>query len=158
MISLRPPRSGDFGWVVERHGQIYRDEFGWNEEFEGLVAQIVADYIKEHDSAREAAWIAELDGRRAGCVFCVRKDDDTAQLRILLVDPFARGNGLGDRLVAECVAFARGAGYKRVMLWTNDVLLAARKIYERAGFELVESEAHQSFGKDLVGQNWELVL
>jgi GNAT superfamily N-acetyltransferase len=157
-VTLRPPRSGDYGWVVERHGAIYADEFGWDETFEGLVAQIVADYIKEHDPEREAAWIAEVDGRRAGCVFCVRRDEATAQLRILLVDPVARGRGVGARLVDECVRFARAAGYTKVVLWTNDVLVAARRIYEAAGFVLVDEERHHSFGRDLVGQTWELQL
>jgi GNAT superfamily N-acetyltransferase len=126
----RLDRPGDLGWVVSAHGEIYDTEFGWNGRFEALVARIVADYANDHDSDREAAWIAEVDGRRAGCVFCVAKDEDTAQLRILLVDPAARGHGVGARLVS------------------------ARRIYAAAGFELVEEERHRSFGHDLVGQTW----
>lgn len=157
-IVLREPVSGDFGWVVQRHGAIYRKEFGWDETFEGLVARIVADYIERRDPLREAAWIAEVDGERTGCVFCMKKDDTIAQLRILLVEPSARGMGIGARLVEECIRFARRARYRQMMLWTNDVLVSARRIYEGAGFRLVEEEKHHSFGKDLVGQNWYLDL
>jgi len=157
-VVLREPVSGDFGWVVQRHGSAYRSEFGWDETFEALVARIVADYIDRRDPEREAAWIAELDGHRVGCVFCTKKDDDTAQLRILLVEPSARGMGIGARLVDECIRFARRAGYRQMMLWTNDVLVSARRIYEGAGFRLVEEEKHHSFGHDLVGQNWYLYL
>ena len=151
-------RPGDLGWVVQRHGEIYAAEFDWDTSFEALVAGIVADYAKEHDAAREAAWIAEVDGRRAGCVMCVAKDDRVARLRILLVDPSARGLGLGHRLVAECVDFARRAGYEELVLWTNDKLTAARRIYDRAGFRLVAEEAHHSFGHDLRGQTMALRL
>ena len=150
----RLARPGDLGWVVKAHGEVYHRQFGWNGEFEALVARIVADYAAEHDPAREAAWIAEVDGRRAGCVFCVAEDEHVAKLRILLVDPVARGLGLGGRLVDECLSFARAAGYRRITLWTNDVLVSARRIYEAAGFELLEEERHRSFGHDLVGQNW----
>ncbi|MGH2828831.1 MAG: bifunctional helix-turn-helix transcriptional regulator/GNAT family N-acetyltransferase [Actinomycetota bacterium] len=157
-IVLREPHSGDFGWVVQRHGDLYRREYGWDETFEALVARIVADYIENRDPRREAAWIAEVDGQRVGCVFCMRKDDDVAQLRILLVEPSTRGIGIGTRLVEECIRFARRARYKQMMLWTNDVLVSARRIYEAAGFRLVEEEKHRSFGHDLVGQNWYLDL
>ncbi|WP_440081876.1 bifunctional helix-turn-helix transcriptional regulator/GNAT family N-acetyltransferase [Streptosporangium sp. LJ11] len=137
---IRPPRSGDLGWVVYRHGTLYGQEQGWGMDFEAMVARIVADYADGHDPRREAGWIAEVDGERAGCVFCVRKDDETAQLRMLLVEPSARGMGVGTRLVDECVRFARAAGYRRMVLWTRDVLVGARRIYQAAGFELVEKE------------------
>jgi DNA-binding MarR family transcriptional regulator/GNAT superfamily N-acetyltransferase len=150
---LRSPRPGDLGWVVQRNGALYTQEYGWDPSYEALVARIVADYASRADP-REAGWIAELDGAPAGCVFCMRKDDRTAQLRLLLVEPAARGRGLGEHLVAECLAFARRAGYAEIVLWTNDILAAARRIYQRAGFELVDSEPHHSFGHDLVGQNW----
>jgi GNAT superfamily N-acetyltransferase len=149
---------GDLGWVVAAHGEIYAREFGWDTTFEALVARIVADYAHSHDPAREAAWIAELDGQRVGCVFCVAADDRTAQLRILLVDPTARGHGLGGRLVDTCVSFARDHGYQRMVLWTNDPLVSARTIYLSRGFRLADEEPHHSFGVDLVGQNYELDL
>jgi DNA-binding MarR family transcriptional regulator/GNAT superfamily N-acetyltransferase len=151
---LRAPRAGDMGWVVQRHGALYAEQFGWDETFEALVARIVADYVDHRDPDREAAWIAEVDGAPAGCVFCVRKDDRTAQLRMLLVEPWARGLGIGSRLVEEVLRFARRAGYTRITLWTNDVLAGARRIYERAGFTLDDQSRHHSFGKDLTGQNW----
>ncbi|MBW3604948.1 MAG: helix-turn-helix domain-containing GNAT family N-acetyltransferase [Actinobacteria bacterium] len=157
-VTVRGLATGDLGWVVQRHGEIYADEFGWNQDFECLIAKIVADYHTNHRPGRENAWVAEVDGARAGCVFCCQRDPDTAQLRILLVEPWARGLGIGTRLVDECVRFARDAGYSTIMLWTNDVLAAARRIYEAAGFTLVEAEPHHSFGHHLVGQNWELVL
>ena len=155
---LRPPRPGDMGWVVQRNAALYAQEYGWDASYEALVARIVADYAGRADPAREAAWIAELDGAPAGCVFCMRKTDTTAQLRLLLVEPRARGLGLGGSLVAECVAFARRAGYTEIVLWTNDVLAAARRIYQRAGFQLTGSQEHHSFGHDLVGQDWRLPL
>jgi DNA-binding MarR family transcriptional regulator/GNAT superfamily N-acetyltransferase len=158
VVTLRAPVSGDFGWIVQRHGQLYAQEYGWDETFEALVARIVADYADEHDPKRDAAWIAEVNGERVGCVFCMKKEHDVAQLRILLVEPSARGMGIGGRLVEECIRFAKRAGYKQVMLWTNDVLVDARRIYERVGFRLVDEEAHHSFGHDLVGQNWMLDL
>jgi DNA-binding MarR family transcriptional regulator/predicted N-acetyltransferase YhbS len=157
-VRLRAPRPGDHGWVVERHGAIYAAEYGWDERFEALVARIVADHVDQHDPRREAAWIAELDGERVGCVYCVAKDQRVAQLRILLVEPSARGLGVGSRLVRECIRFARRAGYEDLVLWTNDVLTDARRLYERAGFGLERSERHHSFGHDLVGQYWRLRL
>ena len=149
---------GDLGWVVMAHGEVYAAEFGWDASFEALVARIVADYAASSDPGREAAWIAELDGRRVGCVFCVAADPATAQLRILLVDPSARGHRLGGMLVDECVSFARQAGYARMRLWTNHPLAAARRIYLSRGFQLAEEERHHSFGADLVGQTYELDL
>ena len=155
---LRGLRPGDLGWIVQRHGEVYAREYGWTQSFEALVARIVADYVDQHQPGRENAWIAEIDGQRAGCIVCVRKDDETAQLRILLVEAWARGHGLGARLVDECVRFARDSGYRKLVLWTNDILVAARHLYVAAGFELVSEERHHSFGKDLVGQFWELRL
>jgi DNA-binding MarR family transcriptional regulator/GNAT superfamily N-acetyltransferase len=151
---LRAPGPGDLGWIVQAHGAMYAQQYGWDETFEALVARIVADYAAAHDPRREAAWIAEVDGELAGCVLCVRRDDDTAQLRLLLVTPRARGRGIGGRLIDECLRFAERAGYRRITLWTNDVLHEARRLYERAGFELVESAPHHSFGHDLVEQTW----
>lgn len=158
-VVLRGTRPGDLGWSIERNAAVYAAEFGWNEEYEALVAQIVADFAATHDPEREAVWIAELDGERAGCVFCVRdKEPDTARLRLLLVDPAARGHGVGRLLVDECVVFARSAGYTELVLWTNDILVGARAIYQRAGFELVAEQPHHSFGRELVGQDWHLAL
>jgi DNA-binding MarR family transcriptional regulator/GNAT superfamily N-acetyltransferase len=157
-LVLRAPEPGDLGWVVERHGARYAAEYGWDATFEALVARIVADFAERHDTRREAAWIAEVDGERVGCVFCTAADTtdttDTAQLRLLLVEPSARGFGVGTRLVDECLRFAKRSGYSRITLWTNDVLAGARRIYERAGFRLDRSEPHHSFGHDLVGQYW----
>jgi GNAT superfamily N-acetyltransferase len=150
--------AGDLGWVVLAHGELYQAEYGWDTSFEALVARIVAGYGTTHDPGREAAWIAEIDGRRVGCVFCVAADDSTAQLRLLLVHPDARGLGLGARLVEACTDFARTVGYDRVTLWTNDVLIAARHIYQAAGFRLVAEEHHHSFGHELTGQTWTLDL
>ncbi len=157
-VVVRGPRAGELGWIVQRHGELYGDEYGWNADFEAYVARIVADYAEQHDPAREAVWIAEVDGVAAGCVLCVRQDEEVAKLRLLLVEPRARGLGLGARLVGECIAFARGAGYRELRLWTNDTLVHARRIYERAGFELVDEEPHRSFGHDLVGQTWSLAI
>ena len=147
-------RPGDLGWVVQHNAEVYATEFGWDATYEALVAQIVADFTRDLVADRERAWIAEVDGRRAGCVLCKQRDPDTAQLRLLLVDPWARGLGIGARLVGGCIEFARAAGYGRMVLWTNDVLVAARRLYVAAGFELVEEEPHHSFGHDLVGQVW----
>jgi DNA-binding MarR family transcriptional regulator/GNAT superfamily N-acetyltransferase len=155
---LRPPEPGDMGWVVQRHGALYAREYGWDETFEALVARIVADFIDGYDPAGERCWIAEMDGENVGCVFVVKENDRAAKLRLLLVDPRARGLGLGTRLVEECVRFARNRGYEKLTLWTNSVLVSARRIYEEQGFRLAEEEKHHSFGKDLVGQNWELEL
>jgi DNA-binding MarR family transcriptional regulator/GNAT superfamily N-acetyltransferase len=157
-VVLRPLEPGDLGWVVQRHGALYAEQYGWDQSFEVLVARIVADYGAAHDPAREGAWIAEVDGAPVGCIFCVRKDDTTAQLRLLLVEPSARGAGVGSRLVEECVRFARRSGYREIVLWTNDVLVEARRIYERAGFRLVSANPHHAFGKDLVEQDWRLSL
>jgi DNA-binding MarR family transcriptional regulator/GNAT superfamily N-acetyltransferase len=159
-VALRQLASGDFGWVIERHGVLYAEEYGWDEGFEALVARIVAGYVEHRDPARENAWIAEVDGERAGCVFCVDsgEDDDTAVLRVLLVTPAARGRGLGGALVDTCLAFAREAGYKRMRLWTTDPLVAARHIYLSRGFELVDEAPHDGFGVSLVGQTYALDL
>jgi GNAT superfamily N-acetyltransferase len=159
MTAIRPlGKPGDLGWVVMAHGAVYAEEFGWDTSFEALVARIVADYAEHHDPSREAAWIAEVDGEPAGCVFCVDAGDGAAQLRILLVHPRGRGHGLGGRLVDTCIAFARDAGYERMRLWTNHPLEAARHIYLARGFELVDEDRHHSFGTDLVGQHYELAL
>ena len=151
---LRPPQPGDLGWVVQRNGAVYADQFGWDSSYEALVARIVADYADHRDPGAEAAWIAEVDGAPAGCVFCVRENATTARLRLLLVEPWARGLGIGSRLVEEVLRFARQAGYSAITLWTNDVLAGARRIYQQAGFTLDNESRHHSFGKDLTGQNW----
>jgi len=154
MVVLRPPAPGDLGWVVQRHGAIYAQEFGWDETFEALVAKVVADYAADHDPRREAAWIAEVDGAPVGCVLCVRRDDTTAQLRLLLVEPSARGLGVGSRLVEECIRFARRAGYQRIMLWTYDRTVDAHRIYRRLGFALEEETKARAFGHDMVEEIW----
>ena len=155
-IAVRPYRVGDVGWAIEQHGRLYAKEFGWNMEFEALVATLFARFATHHDSESEQFWVAEVNGERVGCVFVVRneKDPRAAQLRCLLVDPRGRGLGVGRRLVDECIHFAKSAGYARMLLWTNDTLTAARRIYENAGFSLVEESSHHSFGHDLVGQIW----
>jgi len=155
---LRPHRPGDIGWVIHRHGVLYSQEYGWDETFEALVAEIAAKFIRNFDPTRERCWIAEREGERAGCVFLVKRTELEGQLRLLLVEPSARGLGIGGRLVQECLQFARQAGYRKITLWTNDILHAARHIYEKEGFSMVAEERHNSFGRDLVGQNWELKL
>jgi DNA-binding MarR family transcriptional regulator/GNAT superfamily N-acetyltransferase len=151
---LRDPQPGDMGWIVHRQGVLYAQEYGWNIEFEALVAEIVAKYTREFDQKSDRCWIAEKDGKVVGSVFVVRHDDVTAKLRLLYVEPSARGLGIGGRLVEECLRFARLAGYRKMMLWTNSVLADARRIYERVGFQLIDEEPHHSFGKDLIGQTW----
>ena len=158
-LVLRPHRPGDMGWVVQREALLYTREYGWDGSFEALVAEIVATFLKTYDPAREACFIAELEGEPVGAIFLISSDEEgTAKIRLLHVEARARGLGIGRRLVAEAVRFAREHGYARVKLWTNDVLTAARKVYQDAGFRLVEEEPHHSFGKDLVGQIWELEL
>ena len=155
---LRPPHAGDMGWVVQSNGSLYAQEYGWDETYEALVAQIVADFVKNYDQKKERCWIAEKNGENIGCVFLVKESKQVARLRLLIVDPKARGLGVGKRLVNECTQFARQAGYKKIVLWTNGVLVAARGIYEKAGYRLVKTEKHHSFGHDLVGETWELDL
>ncbi|WP_217208284.1 bifunctional helix-turn-helix transcriptional regulator/GNAT family N-acetyltransferase [Streptomyces sp. AC550_RSS872] len=158
-VLLREPGPGDLGWIVQRNAALYAAEYGWNADYEGLVARIVADFAQDHDPHLERVWIAELDGRPVGCVMCVRDEaPGTARLRVLLVEPDARGLGIGDRLVGAVVDFARGVGYRELVLWTNDVLAAARRIYQRHGFVLAAEKPHRSFGRDLNGQDWRLDL
>jgi DNA-binding MarR family transcriptional regulator/GNAT superfamily N-acetyltransferase len=154
-IILRPHQPGDMGWVTSAHGAIYAAEYGWDMRFEALVAKVAAEFIENFDPKRERCWIAELDGERVGSVFVVRKTDAVAKLRLLILDPKARGRGLGRRLVEECLRFAKSAGYSSMTLWTQSILTAARGIYERAGFRLVAEEPHHSFGADLIGETWE---
>jgi DNA-binding MarR family transcriptional regulator/GNAT superfamily N-acetyltransferase len=155
---LRGHRAGDLGWVVQSHGALYASEYGFDSSFEGLVAEIAAKFLASFDASRERCWIAEIDGAPVGSVFLVRHSDDIAKLRLLLIDPAGRGQGLGKRLVAECVGFARQCGYRKITLWTQSILVAARKIYQDAGFVLVASEPHRSFGQSLIGETWEREL
>jgi len=162
-VILRQHRPGDMGWVIERHGALYAQEYGWDERFEALVARIAADFIDNLDPAHERCWIAERDGQRLGCVFLVRdaessEPNKTARLRLLLVDPAARGLGLGRNLVQQCTAFARSVGYRRIVLWTNSILTSARRIYEDEGYRLLREKPYTAFGKDLVSQDWQLDL
>jgi DNA-binding MarR family transcriptional regulator/GNAT superfamily N-acetyltransferase len=157
-ITLRSHRPGDMGWVVHRHGALYYDEYGWDERFEALVAQIAADFVKNFDEKRERCWIAELDGEPVGSVFVVKENKSTAKLRLLLVEPKARGRGLGKRLVEECIAFARDKGYRKLVLWTQSNLAAARHIYKQTGFKRVKREPHRTFGVPVIGEYWELVF
>jgi len=155
---LRGPRPGDMGWVVQSHGALYAAEYGFDSSFEGLVAEITAKFLASFDASRERCWIAELDGAQVGSIFLVRHSDDVAKIRLLIVDPAGRGQRLGQRLVAECIAFAKACGYRKITLWTQSILLAARKIYQDAGFVLVATEPHRSFGQSLIGETWELEL
>lgn len=155
---LRPHRSGDLGWVVQRHGELYAQEYGYDEDFEALVAGIVAKFIQHLEPKRERCWLAEREGEAVGCVFLVKHSETVGKLRLFLVEPEARGLGIGTRLVEECIRFARAAGYRKIRLWTQSELLAARRIYERAGFRVIAAEPHHSFGKDLVAETWEMKL
>ena len=157
-FTLRDHEIGDMGAIVAGQARLYAREYGWNGEFEALVAEIVAKFVREFDPARERCWVAERDGEIAGSIFLVKESDKVAKLRLFYLEPWARGSGMGTRMLGECIAFARRAGYAKIVLWTNDCLVAARRLYEKAGFTLVESEAHRSFGKDLVGQSWSLDL
>ena len=155
---LRPHQPGDIGWAVQKHGELYAREYGWDESFEALAAEVGAKFLRDFDPKKERAWIAEKDGENVGFVMLIKQSDEVAKLRMLLVDPKARGLGLGKRLVEECIRFARNRGYKKIALWTNDVLVTAIHIYKHCGFKLVAEERHHSFGHDLVGQTWELDL
>lgn len=157
-VIVRPHRIGDVGWVIERQSRLYAEEYGWNEEYEALVCEIGGKFLREFKPGKEFCWIAERDGERLGAVFLVRRSDDEAQLRMLHVERTARGAGIGSMLVAQCIETARSTGYRKLLLWTNDVLSSARHLYERAGFRLVEQEGHRSFGHDLHGQTWALEL
>ncbi|MBS7807680.1 GNAT family N-acetyltransferase [Variovorax sp. PCZ-1] len=157
-IVLRDPQPGDMGWVIEQHGKIYAQEYGWNWEFEALVAGICADFVKNFQPEWERCWIAEKNGQRVGSVFVVRVDEKSAKLRMLILTPEARGTGLGGRLTDEAIAFARSKGYSKMVLWTNACLLAARAIYEKRGFRLVESEPYHGFGQSQISETWEVLL
>jgi GNAT superfamily N-acetyltransferase len=156
--SLRPPRPGDFGWIVKRNAELYAQDYGWREPFEGVCAQIVADFINKYDASRDRGWIAEIDGENAGAVMLANDGGGVARLRLLFVEPNARGLGIGARLVDEAIRFARGAGYRTITLWTHSVLTAARHIYQSAGFKLMRSEEHQSWSRPVVSEHWDLEL
>jgi DNA-binding MarR family transcriptional regulator/GNAT superfamily N-acetyltransferase len=156
--TLRAPRTGDFGWIVQRHAELYAQEYQWKEPFEGVCAQIVADFVNKFDAKRERCWIAEMDGENVGCVFLAKDSPSVARIRLLLVDPKARGLGLGARLTDECIRFARRSGYNKITLWTHSILTAARHIYQKAGFKLMHREQHKSFGPPVVSEYWDLVL
>ncbi len=155
---MRPHQPGDMGWVVHRHAVLYAQEYGWDEQFEALVAEIVAKFIQHFDPKWERCWLAEMDGEIVGSVFLVKQSEEVAKLRLLYVEPAARGVGIGKRLVEECIRFAKRTGYRKITLWTNSILTAARAIYIKAGFQLVHTESYHSFGHDLVGETWELTL
>jgi GNAT superfamily N-acetyltransferase len=154
-VTLRDHRVGDIGWIIHRHAVLYAEEYGWNEQFEALVAEVAAKFLKQHDARCERCWIAEVDGEFAGCVFVVKESEGVAKLRLLLVEPKARGLGIGRRLVEECIEFAKSVGYQKMILWTNDVLLSARRIYELFGFTLAHEEPNHLFGPPTVAQTWE---
>ena len=157
-IELREPRIGELGWVVSRHGQIYAESYGWDVSFEALVAGVVGEFAADHDPARERAWIAAVDGRPAGSIFCVAEDAEAARLRLMIVEPWARGLGVGRALVEACVEFARAAGYRRMVLWTDEFLTSARRLYAAAGFRLVSAKSEVAFGHENVAEDWELDL
>jgi GNAT superfamily N-acetyltransferase len=157
-VELRGLGVGDLGWVISRHGEIYGESYGWDVSFEKLVAAVVGEFAADHDPERERGWIADVDGRRAGTIFCVAEDEDTARLRLLIVEPWARGLGVGAALVAACVEFARAAGYRRMVLWTDEFLTPARRLYAAAGFRLVASKVEVAFGHENVAEDWELEL
>ncbi len=156
---IRHHRPGDFGWIVQRHGELYAQEYGYNEKFEGVVAEVAARFLRDHDERRERCWIAESRGERVGCIVLVRLSDDIAKLRVMLVEPHARGRGIASALIDECLRFAREAEYKKVTLWTHRNLETARRLYQKAGFRLVHSEpANEGFGRELVDETWDLEL
>jgi GNAT superfamily N-acetyltransferase len=157
-VTLREHRVGDIGWIIHRHAVLYAEEYNWNEQFEALVGEVASKFLKQHDPAKERCWIAELDGEFAGCIFVVEESPNVAKLRLLLVEPNARGYGIGRRLIEECIAFAKSAGYEKMVLWTNDVLQAARHLYEEFGFRLVHQEPNSMFGPPTVAQTWEREL
>ena len=157
-LNLRQPRPGDIGWIVHRHGVLYAQEYGWNEQFEALVAEVAAEFVRHHDPKRERCWIAQVEDRIVGSVFLVEQSDEIAKLRLLYVEPDARGHGVGTKLVNECISFAREANYQKIRLWTNSVLHAARHVYERAGFRMIEEEPNEQFGPQTTAQTWELSL
>jgi len=157
-VAFTHPRPGDIGWIIHRHGVLYAQEYGWNEQFEALVGEVASGFLKKHNPERERCWIARLNGQIVGSVFLVEQSRNTAKLRVLYVEPKARGRGIGESLVRRCIAFARRAGYRKIVLWTNGILHAARRIYERAGFRLIDEEPIDLFGPQLIAQTWELKL